>query len=147
MCLDKLKASYPDKEDCFENKTAATENGRTFRIECSNKTEQFCRIHVDGCFVIDNDSKKCDYVFVRCKNEDVYYVELKGQDIGRAYEQIVETISDHFPSPKAKNYGFIIASKVTPAFNRITAKKKEEFQKKYGVKLVIAAVTCKHRID
>jgi len=147
MCLDKLKKLHPDKEDCFENKTAATEKGKTFRIECKDKSEQFCRIHVDGCFVMDNNSNKCDYIFVRCKTEDVYYVELKGQDIGHAYEQIVETISVHFPSPKEKNYGFIIASKVTPSFNRIIAKKKEEFQKRHGVKLVIAVGIYKHYIE
>lgn len=146
MCLDKLKELYPCKEDCFENKTSATEKGKIFRIECEDRTEQFCRIHVDGCFVIDNNSSKCDYIFVRCKNEDVYYVELKGQDIDKAYEQIVRTLQQHYKTEKSKIYGFIVTGKGIPNNNAKRRKMEEEFVKKHGVRLKFEKSPCIHKI-
>lgn len=82
---------------------------------------------------------------MRCLNKEVYYVEFKDTDVVEAYNQIIETINNHFPSPREKNYGFIIATRITTSSNRIIAKKKEEF-KKYGKELVVKSITHTHKV-
>lgn len=52
MCCKELKKLYPGKEACFEQKTSAAEKGKSFKIECSEKTERFCRIHIDNCLIV-----------------------------------------------------------------------------------------------
>lgn len=147
MCCKDLKEQYPGEKECFENKTSAEEKGKSFRIEVPKGFhESFCRIHIDDCFV-KNDKIRCDYVFIRCSNRETYYVEFKDTDITEAYDQIVETIKTHFPSPAEKNYGFIIASKITTSANRIIARKKEEFKKNYGNQLIVKSKAYTHLIE
>ena len=90
--------------------------------------------------------EKCDYVFVRCTNKEHYYVELKGSNIGKAYDQIVTTIAKHIPSPKEKNYGFIVCSKVPKSGTKVQ-KIKEKFKKKYGQDLEVKQNEYTHIID
>lgn len=146
MCLNKWKKLHPGKDDCFANKTSVSENGKTFRIECKDKAEQFCCIHADGCFIIDNDSKKCDYIFIRCTNEDTYYVELKGQEIDRAYEQLISTIDHHFRIEKVAIHGFIVTGKGIPRADAKRKKIEEAFYKKYRTFLKIEKSPCIHKI-
>jgi len=144
MCCKEYKKLYPSAENCFEPKTSAEEKGKSFRIECTDKTERFCRVHIDNCLIVKNDSIKCDYAFTRCSNKELYYVEFKDTDIIEAYNQIVNTIINHFPSPKEKNFGFIIATRITTASNRIIARKKEEFKKMYGQDLLVKSKKYTH---
>ncbi len=147
MCCKDFRNNHSDKNDCFENKTSAAEKQRKFRIErVSKPDETFCRIKVDGCFIIDNNSKKCDYIFVRCENHDMYYVELKGLDIDTAYQQIITTIQQHFNAEKSQIHGFIITSKGIPSSNAKRRKMEEEFVKKYGKKLKFEKSPCIHKI-
>ncbi|MDX1940136.1 MAG: hypothetical protein SFU99_06260 [Saprospiraceae bacterium] len=144
MCCKDLQEQYPDEKECFANKTSAEEKGKSFRIQTPKDSNQtFCRIHVDGCFV-KNDKIRCDYVFIRCSNRETYYVEFKDTDVTEAYDQIVETIKTHFLSPKERNYGFIIATRITTSANRIIAKKKEEFKKTYGKDLIVKSKAYTH---
>lgn len=135
-CCPECRERYGGSANCYDNRTAATENGRTFSIDFKNEREPICRIKVDACLVASEEVKKCDYVFVRCSNNDHYYVELKGKNINRAYEQITTTITTHLQSHKDKNYGFIICSKVPKAGTDV-AKLKEDFIKKHGRKLEV----------
>lgn len=47
------------------------------------------RIHVDGC-EIDDDGIRCDFMLIAKEIE--MYIELKGQDLTHAMEQIIRTI-------------------------------------------------------
>lgn len=145
MCYNEIIEQTGGDESCFDKKTSASENKVSFHIEYP-KGETFCRIHVDGCFVKDNESQKCDYVFVRCSNKETYYVELKGQDVPKAYNQIVETLKTHFPAPKNKTYGFIVASRVVPKQAQKIRKLKAEFAKSHGVVLKIGSQRYTHKI-
>ncbi len=147
MCCKDIIEETEANEDCFCNKTSAEENGRKFVIEIPKESkENFCRIEIDGCFITHENVEKCDFVFVRCANDDTYYVELKGQKIKKAYSQITTTIKTHFPKPKDKIFGFIVASRVPKAGQDIN-KLKKDFIKNYGQKLEIGTKKYIHKIS
>lgn len=69
------------------------ENKKKFIIE-NNNAKKVNRVKVDGC-LIDNQKEKCDYLFEIYDEVNiilVIYVELKGKDIKKAYDQLVSTI-------------------------------------------------------
>jgi hypothetical protein len=69
----------------------AEENGRKLTI--NNPTERsVTKVYVDGCLPIPL-GKRCDYLFeIDEPVALVIYLELKGCDIAKAYEQLVATI-------------------------------------------------------
>ncbi|THD32283.1 hypothetical protein [uncultured Flavobacterium sp.] len=124
--LNDLIASYPV---CCSKSKVASENGKRFEI---NSNEDFTRIRIDGCLIASQNVEKCDFGFVRHSNDDFYFVELKGKEIEKAYNQILNTI-DYFNSviPKEKRFGFIVSSSV-PKAGISTNNLKQDFAKKYG---------------
>ena len=66
-----------------------------------------------------------------------YFVELKGSDIQKAYNQIVTTLTTHLRSDEqSRRWGFIVASRV-PKSGLDVNKLKNEFAKKHGKLLFI----------
>jgi hypothetical protein len=138
-CKDYTEQLSSPKE-CFSNSTVARENKKTFEIKrISDKSEQFLRIQVDGCFIPDSKTAKCDFAFIRCKTGEVYFVELKGQDVNHAVDQIESTI-DQFKAKisalkKEKISGFVVSSSVATKANIKFARRKKRFLDKYGIEL------------
>lgn len=121
---------------CSESKVAA-ENGKRFEI-VSN--EDFTKVRIDGCLIASQNTEKCDFGFIRHSNQEFYFVELKGKEIQKAYNQIIATIQNFNINfiiiPKNSKFGFIISSSVPKA--GISANiLKQDFAKKYGRKLEI----------
>lgn len=85
--FDDLISSY---SYCCQTKTVASENGKRFEIISK---EKFTRLNIDDCIIKSKETEKCDFGFVRHANEDFYFVELKGKNIEKAYDQIVTTIN------------------------------------------------------
>ncbi len=80
-------------EGCVSNSSSAEERGRRFSIH-SQPGDEIWRVHVDGCWVCDN-VKRVDYLFwgrSAAGRRVVLLVELKGQDFGRALQQIESTL-------------------------------------------------------
>lgn len=132
--LDNLIAANPT---CCNKSKVASENGKRFGI-ISN--ENFTRIRIDGCLIASQHVEKCDFGFIRHSSQEFYFVELKGKEIQKAYNQIVSTInyfSDNFIDiPQNMRFGFIISSSVPKA--GISANVlKQDFAKKFGRKLEI----------
>ena len=96
---------------------------------------------MDGCLISDDNIEKCDYVFRRCNNLDLYFVELKGKNIKKAVAQIVATIGyfkNKMKVQPAQLYGFVVASKVKlPKSNAELANMKKTFAKNHGAQLVL----------
>lgn len=68
-----------------------SENGRGFVLKNPNRL-QVKKTKVDGCLFTDN-REKCDYCFeIGNAAYCVIYVELKGSNIEKAYQQICSTI-------------------------------------------------------
>jgi len=83
-------------EECVSNHSSAEEKGRRFSIrpQRGNERDQIWRVHVDGCW-IQGDAKRVDYLFwgqSASGRRGVLLVELKGQDFGKALEQIESTL-------------------------------------------------------
>ena len=91
--------------------------------------------------------QKCDFWFhvsesdkSEIKDNSNIFVELKGQEVDKAYSQIISTI-DWFKQkmeiPKSQCYAAIVASKVPQGVTAQTMKR--DFKKKYGNRLEIQA--------
>ncbi len=135
--------AHPKKKMCFEYAlNTPIENGKSFSIVLSNKsTDKFLRIKIDKCFLleIDNQTKKCDYGFIRCSNSEFYFVELKGSDIGTAVKQLLVTIlyfrKEYAVKPE-QTYAYIASTGLPRAANQKFQKLQENFIKeKIGVEL------------
>ena len=72
---------------CIESKIAV-ENGMRFEIFSK---DEFIKIRIDNCFIKSLEIEKCDFGFYRKSNKDLYFVELKGKKINKAFDQIVST--------------------------------------------------------
>ncbi len=165
MCCKDLRKQFPDKESCFDERLRAEEESIVFIIESE---EPFCRVQIDKGIVTDNNIKKCDFVFVRCKKQDFYYVELKSnyKEIEHAYEQIKITITQHFPADllsskfhkKKRTYGFIVygykekqsrgerkRSKIPQADQRLRILQ-DRFKRECGEKLEIVKSPFTHKV-
>jgi hypothetical protein len=159
MCCKELRKQFTtDKERCFDEKLRAEEEGVVFIIESKEKC---CRVQIDKGIVTDDNVKKCDYVFVRCKKPDFYYVELKSnyKEIEHAYEQIKITIHEHFPADllpseihkKKRTYGFIIYAykanhSKTPQTNQRLKVLKDKFKRECGESLQVERSPYIHKI-
>lgn len=136
MCCEKLRIALNASEKCFDHLLSCEEKGQKFKIQPPKKsTETFCRIKVDGC-LISNDSsqKRCDFIFRRCTNEEIYFVELKGKDVKKAFAQIKSSIEFFRPKLEFKQeqvVGFIISNRC-PSGPDVQKFKKEFKEKKYG---------------
>ena len=137
--------------DCFDNKLSCKEKGRQFQITFpKNAKETICRAKVDGCIIPKNSlQERCDYMFMRCVDEDIYFVELKGQGIKKAYSQIISTIEFARPLLKFKQEqvtGFIIGSRCPLASAEVQKLKKDFKSKKYGHLLEVHSRKWTHRV-
>lgn len=117
---------YKDNE---HSKVTCQENGLRYEVK-NNNSSIIAKYHVDGQ-VISGNEKKCDYMLINyctdhCK---VIFIELKGQNVPRAFEQISNTVVqlrqdlDHLPN--VRYYARIVSGKCT--INYLTTPKGEEF--------------------
>ncbi|HEV7379066.1 MAG TPA: hypothetical protein VGN64_04685 [Dyadobacter sp.] len=63
-----------------------------------------------------NQTRRCDYLILDCSFQNVYFVELKGQNLSDAFSQIETTIESF--SPRFQNYKFycrVVQTKVIAA--------------------------------
>lgn len=140
--LSGIRYIRDDLNRCFEEqRPVADENGRVFTLDLP-KGEKYCKIHVDGCLITDNNQQRCDYWFHHYDKNDNVFVELKGMDIEHAVEQIIATIGwlkTRIDLPKEKRNGAIVLSK-NPLTSTKTQVLKTDFRKKHGNRLEIKNV-------
>lgn len=134
-------------QNCCSKSKVAAENGKRFEI-ISN--ENFTKIRIDDCLIDSQKVEKCDFGFVRQSNGEFYFVELKGNKIEKAYNQIIETIKyfekELIKIPQNNKYGFIVSSSGIPKAQIRINNLKQDFAKgKYGVKLEIQNMVIKHK--
>jgi len=134
-----------DFNECRKNTNqkiiSVSENKRNFTI-INTKQLRINIIRVDGCLIVDNSTKRCDYLFELEAMNEVLYVELKGKNIVKAYEQLTATIkacSDEHNGLLRK--GFIVASRVPRSGPQIQILKKQ-MSKTLAVQLYVS--TNKH---
>ena len=112
-----------DYGNCITQSTnrivTAEENKRKLTIN-NPSTKVIRKIKVDGCLPIVS-GKRCDYLFeINEPISHVIYLELKGCDIEKAFEQLIATIeifkSEHH---NLKKECHIVASRVPKAGTKI----------------------------
>lgn len=152
MCCKDLRDDLAAPANCFGNSLICAENGRKFTIQLpKNSSETFCRVKVDGCVILEDAAQeRCDFMFKRCRNEEVYFVELKGKDVEKGYSQIKSTIE--FLRPKLKFQrekvsAFIIVSRSPLSSTRLQALRNEFVKKKYGHVLEVHSREWTHKIE
>lgn len=142
MICKKFITNNPKKQDCLVYALCTpVENGKKFSIIPKEKNEVFLRIKIDKGLLleIDNDTRKCDYGFIRNINSDFYFVELKGRDIDSAVKQLISTIQifrQKYDIQADKTFAYIVSSGLPRAANQKFQKLQENFIKnKMGVEL------------
>ena len=109
------------------------ENRSKLILENLNQVDSISVI-VDGCEINDN-SIRCDFLHIA--NEIEFFIELKGQDLEHALEQIKATIIKLSSNPKAsKKVSYIICTRSPMSSSKIQ-NFKLEFRKKFNSRLEI----------
>ena len=136
MCCKELISllEAEDKNECFSNSTVAKEHNKEFRIKRSKK-QSVCKVQIDDCLMTSEATKKCDYFFRICETGENLLVELKGTDVTRAVNQIVETfkmLNSKLKQPPQDYCGYIV-SRAVPKAELQFRKAKEKAFKDHGV--------------
>ena len=127
-------------EECSErsrNKiVTAEENGKKLTIR-NPKRKRINRVTVDNC-LIKGDKKRCDYLFeINEPMDKIFYLELKGKNIKKAYEQLVSTVDFC-----KKRHGeihkqcYIISSRVPQSGTDVNVLKRK-MQQKHNIQLFV----------
>lgn len=108
-----MKLDYPSNTETKTGHISLTEN----KVRCFFENElkiEINEIHVDNGLINNQSVEKCDYiVYWESDNSFVYYVELKGSDVSKAYSQILSTIEltkDKFNDFDDKNCVIVCSS-------------------------------------
>lgn len=113
------------------------ENKKIFYLRNKSK-ENVIVFHVDGCVI--NNEAACDYLLWAPSVEKVFFVELKGTDVGKGLKQIEKTVSNLIGAfPRTDRYGYVVCRavpKITNTGERIKIEKR--LRKEYDMKLKIA---------
>jgi len=142
-----------ENKECYSEGTVCKEHNKRFTVaRKSDKLEKICKIKIDGCVFAKTDKpEKCDYLFIRCKTKDFYFVELKGKDYEHAYNQIIATINSIKKKTNIQQnqiYGFMITTGLPSCANQKFLRLKERFENKdrIGNKLIKATNDYQHII-
>ena len=152
MCCEKLRETLDAPETCFDHRLSCSENGRKFAIQLPPKSkETFCRAKTDDCLISkESPLERCDFIFQRCENGDLYFVELKGKDVEKAFSQIKSTIEHYRPKLRFQPEhvtGFIIVSRCPVSSARLQILRNEFIKKKYGHTLEVHSREWTHKIE
>lgn len=125
-----------DYKDCRQlraNKIIVVEeNKKKFTVNNPDKKEVY-QVEVDGC-LIPKEALKCDYLFeINNPISAVFYIELKGNDVKHAYEQLIATVE----FCKSKHQTTIrechIVHSSSPKISSTTQILKKRLKDKYGI--------------
>ncbi|MBF0554167.1 MAG: hypothetical protein HQK96_06350 [Nitrospirae bacterium] len=77
-----------------EKKKDKNDKCKKRKYTLNNQSQKYiCTIRLDDCFVPNEKGReKCDYLIINCDDNVAYFVELKGQKIFKAIEQITQSI-------------------------------------------------------
>ena len=147
-CKELVQALQAEgKESCFEKRTVAEENDKKFKLLNRSK-KSICRVKVDDCLIKDQNTKKCDFLFKVCEDEQYLLVELKGSDVQKAIAQIIATfehINAKLNLPPANFKGYVVSSSVPRGAEQRFNRLKEKCLK--DKKLKIHKTTDQHNIS
>ncbi|HMS42864.1 MAG TPA: hypothetical protein PKE69_21725 [Pyrinomonadaceae bacterium] len=98
------------------------------------------KIEVDGCAI--TDGIRCDWLVINDEDYE-HFVELKGNDVVYACEQLRVSITQLSTSPtQDAKHSFVIPSRVIPAINTKIQNLKAIFKKRFNCTLIVKNQQC-----
>ncbi len=133
------------KEGCTEltrNKIIVFAEKRSKLTVINPAKIEVLKVKVDDCEL--TEGRRCDYMFVARDLE--HYVELKGQDIRYAIDQITETIHKLSKVEKrTRKMAFVITAR-SPLTGASIQNLRLKFKKHYGSDLIVKNSPCTHTL-
>jgi hypothetical protein len=97
--FEKCCCEYEGKKThivCEEKRTKITFHNTT--------GETVAKIRIDGCVIKDNTVKKCDYLLLCVEIKRAVFVELKGNKVETAIEQLLVTLDNETVKKPLEHY-------------------------------------------
>ncbi len=125
-----------DYNNCRQLKTdriiVVEENKKKFTLN-NPTTKDIYQVKVDGC-LIPKQALKCDYLFeINNPISAVLYIELKGNDIKHAYEQLIATVEFCKTSHQTVKRECHIVHSSSPKISSTAQVLKKKLKDKYGI--------------
>lgn len=134
------------KSECEEvtrNRLIVLRENRS-EIRFTNQGQQKVRIvTVDGCEI--TDGLKCDFLVISICGKE-HFVELKGNNVHHAIEQLKATIPRLSQNAKQSDKICFIISSRCPLLTADIQRIKKQFKKNFNSKLVVKNRKCCHGI-
>jgi len=136
-------------EEITKKKKISIKESRTKSTILFNNPREFevKKIQVDGCQITDNRLKKCDYMLIITNTEVEYFIELKGQNLNRAIEQIESTINQLSQNPKSHLKKCFIITTKRPATAPKIQRLKDKFRANFNSELIVKNAPYKYPIS
>ena len=149
MSCNYFQSNYPDCTDCSKGKKiVANEKRRKYTAENVN-SKTICKVRIDDCVIVGSSIIKCDYLFLVCDDSTALFIELKGQNMSHAIDQIEASIA--YLSTILKNFSInarIVLSKVnTPDIQSSKLVKFKHKIKKLGGDVIYESRQMVERIE
>jgi hypothetical protein len=104
------------------------------------------KIRIDGCIITDNAVKKCDYLLLCAEIKKAIFVELKGNKVTTAIEQLSATLDNEIIKTPLEHYekrSYAVATG-NPVYSRFQ-NVQDRFNKKHKgcmLRVVASPHTC-----
>lgn len=137
-CISIIK----DKTIVFSDKNSKSE----FIIK-NDRQHELEKHRVDDCLIKGNEFKKCDWLAIISEklekniSRKEIYIELKGNDVPRAIDQITASVEKLSKNKKAKKLGYVICTRSPLSSAEIQIKTKQVLQ---SHKLILRVKTIQH---
>jgi hypothetical protein len=114
------------------------EEKRTKITFCNSTGETVAKIRIDGCVITDNTVKKCDYLLLCAEIKKAVFVELKGNKVMTAIEQLSATLDNETiktPLARYEKKAYAVVTRISIPETTIQ-KEQDRFSKRHkGCKL------------
>jgi len=132
------------KVDCLierDGSNIVVQEGRT-RINFKNPVRKtLYKIRVDGCVIVNEGIKRCDYLLIYPRNGsfDEHFLELKGRSAGlsRLMEQLENSIKSLGCEEFKMRFAYAVFSNRAPSVTTAIQKFKHKFRKELQAYLLI----------
>jgi len=102
MCVECLRMS--------KNKIFSLKENKCSFVLSNAAQREVDKLKIDGC-VINDASERCDWAIIDIETSTEFYIELKGSDVCKAYNQIESSVNRLTSDRKKKKMGIIVHNK------------------------------------
>lgn len=136
MCLECLRMS--------KNKIFSLKENRCSFVLSNTAQRTVDKLKIDGC-VINDTSERCDWAIIDLETSTEFYIELKGSDVCKAYNQIECTVNRLTSDRNKEKLGIIVHNKNPSTDSEQMVYKKKARRAK--IKLLTGGPVLKATID